>query len=259
MNPVRSKRSATYLVSAAVCVAVLGALLASAAWARTLRVRCVDGGLTALVRQGGGVRQDEHVCDLDQACDGACTFGFCGLSEFRCAHDPLCGAAASGVCEPCECPTDAIVVEAGQRRKFTNSSGARLILQCKRRCATCQADADCDDGNGCSLDRCVDSACTHDCLCVAPGDVVTCCPGPTVVCPPPTPCGPDLGCDSAREICVGRGPVGPSVVYACEPVPAGCELGRSCACAGAGLCQPPFDTCRDVAPNEVFCECVECQ
>ena len=258
MHPVHSNRSARHLCAAA-CVALLVGVIASAAWARSLRVRCVDGGLTALVRQGGGVRQRDRVCDLDQTCDGACTFGFCGLSEFRCAHDPLCGDGASGVCEPCECPTDTIVVEAGQHRAFVDSSGARLILRCKRKCATCKTDPDCDDGNGCSLDRCADGACTHDCLCVAPGAIATCCPGPVLVCPRPTPCGPDLSCDSASEICVSHGPVGPAVLYACEPVPAGCESNRSCECAGATLCQPPFATCRDGGPNAIFCDCPQCQ
>jgi hypothetical protein len=258
MQPVRSKQSAACLLAGA-CVALLIGFVGSPSSARSLRVRCVDGGLTALVRQGGGVRQVERVCDLDQACDGACNFGFCGFAEFRCAHDPFCGGAQSGVCEPCECPTDTIVVGAGRRRVITDSSGAKLILRCTRRCATCEIDAECDDGNGCSRDRCVDRACTHDCLCVAPGDIPTCCPGPVLVCPPATPCGPDSSCDSASEICVSRGPVGPSVVYACEPVPAGCELERNCACGGARLCQPPFDTCRDAASNEIFCECIECQ
>ena len=258
MHPVHSIRRST-LISAVVLLASFFAVDASPVWARSLRVRCVDGGLSALVTQRN-LRQHERVCDLDQACDGVCTFGFCGLAEFRCAHDPLCTGPASGICEACECPGDTIVVEAGRRREFIDSSGARLILRCKRKCAGCRTDVDCDDGNPCSLDRCVDGTCTHDCLCVTAGNVVTCCPGPVLACPPPpTPCGPDLSCDSTREMCVSRGPVGPAVVYACEPVPAGCELDRSCGCAGGSLCQLPFDTCRDTAPNEIFCECVECQ
>jgi hypothetical protein len=245
-------------ISAAALVSSLLAVDPSPVWARSLRVRCVDGGVSALVLRSG-LRQTERVCDLDQACDGACTFGFCGLAEFRCAHDPLCAGPASGICESCECPGDTIVVEAGGRRKIIDASGARLILTCKRRCAGCKTDADCDDGNPCSLDRCVDGRCIHDCLCVAPGDVVTCCPGPVQICPPSTACGPDLVCDRTSQICVSHGPVGPAVLHACEPVPAGCQSDRSCGCAGTGLCQPPFDTCQDTAPNSIHCECVECQ
>jgi hypothetical protein len=41
----------------------------------------------------------------------------------------------------------------------------------------CQTDADCDDGNGCSLDVCIDGFCEHKCLCLA-ADGFDCGPGP---------------------------------------------------------------------------------
>ncbi len=41
--------------------------------------------------------------------------------------------------------------------------------------APCSTDADCDDGNGCTIDRCSAGVCTHDCVCVGP---VGCGPGP---------------------------------------------------------------------------------
>src|SRR5439155_1376251 len=50
---------------------------------------------------------------------------------------------------------------------------------------TCQTDAECDDGNPCTLDRCVKGTCEHDCLCVSPEGAFTCCPGPAALCPPP--------------------------------------------------------------------------
>ena len=65
----------------------------------------------------------------------------------------------------------------------------------------CGSDADCDDGNPCSHDACVDGTCVHECLCVSPlGGGLTCCPGPAAACPPPVtttsttlgPCG--AGC-----------------------------------------------------------------
>ena len=46
----------------------------------------------------------------------------------------------------------------------------------------------------------------------------------------PQACGPNLSCDPAREICVATSPVGPSIQYACQPVPVGCERSRACAC-----------------------------
>ncbi len=33
---------------------------------------------------------------------------------------------------------------------------------------SCATDQDCDDGNGCTADRCIAGACTHDCVCVGP-------------------------------------------------------------------------------------------
>ena len=39
----------------------------------------------------------------------------------------------------------------------------------------CAADADCDDGNGCTIDRCSPEGCMHDCVCVGP---MGCGPGP---------------------------------------------------------------------------------
>ena len=65
----------------------------------------------------------------------------------------------------------------------------------------CGSDAVCDDGNPCTHDACVESACVHECMCVSPlGGRLTCCPGPAAECPPPTtttsttlgPCG--AGC-----------------------------------------------------------------
>src|SRR5438552_292234 len=49
----------------------------------------------------------------------------------------------------------------------------------------CGSDLDCDDGNGCSVDRCIDGTCQHECVCVGPGGSASCCPGPAAQCPSP--------------------------------------------------------------------------
>jgi len=46
----------------------------------------------------------------------------------------------------------------------------------------CNADGDCDDGNSCTSDRCIDGTCQHECLCVGPAGGFTCCPGPAAEC-----------------------------------------------------------------------------
>ena len=75
----------------------------------------------------------------------------------------------------------------------------------------------------------------------------------------PTPCGPELSCDTVSEMCVAREPVGPAIIHACEPVPAGCESDRSCRCGGASLCQGAFRTCAEAGPNSITCVCPGCQ
>jgi hypothetical protein len=97
--------------------------------------------------------------------------------------------------------------------------------------------------------------------CVARGGTVgtraSCCPD--CVPPPPTSC-VAWGCPPG-EMCVVREPVGPARIESCEPVPAGCESDRTCACAGASLCNPPFDVCTDlpVLGGAIVCECPMCQ
>lgn len=74
-----------------------------------------------------------------------------------------------------------------------------------------------------------------------------------------TPCGPELSCDAATEICVAREPVGPAITYTCEPAAAGCYNARGCACSAAALCTGGFNTCHDDAVNKITCECQLCQ
>ena len=78
--------------------------------------------------------------------------------------------------------------------------------------------------------------------------------------PKTTPCGPaGLSCQRDTEVCVARSPIGPAIVWSCQPVPSGCEEDRSCACAGAVLCAKPFDLCTEQGGNQLGCECAECQ
>jgi hypothetical protein len=81
----------------------------------------------------------------------------------------------------------------------------------------------------------------------------------TTFTPNPTPCGGNLTCDPFTDVCVATSPIGPAIQYTCEPIPSGCEQDRSCSCAGATLCNPPFNTCLDTGPNQISCECLLCQ
>ena len=74
-----------------------------------------------------------------------------------------------------------------------------------------------------------------------------------------TACGPTLKCNTASQICL----VSQAHLkeYACQPVPAGCETQRTCACLGKALCTGIFNFCVDGtagSSNTITCECPAC-
>jgi hypothetical protein len=118
----------------------------------------------------------------------------------------------------------------------------------------CSSDADCVLESRCRIRPSAER-------CTARGGTVAARTSCCAACAPSagTPCGPGLTCN-ASEICVVFGPFGPgSFSRTCEPVPAGCDLDRTCGCVSATLCPAPH-VCRDVeAPGDVIlCECVAC-
>ena len=95
----------------------------------------------------------------------------------------------------------------------------------------CTTDADCDDGNGCSADRCVGGTCEHVCICVGPGGAATCCPGPAALCV--RPCGA-----TAAGMCAGTCPSG-ATCEASAAAMCGCVSGPGGPCGGNILASPP--------------------
>ena len=94
----------------------------------------------------------------------------------------------------------------------------------------CGSDLDCDDGNGCTDDRCIDGKCQHQCLCVAPDGSVSCCPGPAAQCPSPSwfyTCG-DPVCGGHRDQGVSPCSGGEAPGAPCSPEGASCDPGDSC-------------------------------
>jgi len=94
----------------------------------------------------------------------------------------------------------------------------------------CGSDLDCNDGNGCTEDRCVDGKCQHLCLCVGPGGSVTCCPGPAAECSSPSwfyTCG-DPVCGGHRDQGVPPCGSGETPGAACAPEGARCDPGDFC-------------------------------
>lgn len=85
---------------------------------------------------------------------------------------------------------------------------------------SCAANADCDDGNPCTADQCVDGHCEHGCVCVDSGGGSCCGPGPACV----------QACSDTFPACDGACPAGSSCTSltgapACQCVPGGCSPG----------------------------------
>ncbi|TMA68286.1 MAG: hypothetical protein E6J68_03610 [Deltaproteobacteria bacterium] len=87
------------------------------------------------------------------------------------------------ICEPC---TSCATVPCGHDADGDGVDDCADACPCRpgpdtnRGCPmgrACQTDADCDDGNGCSLDVCLGGVCEHKCLCLGPAGF-DCGPGP---------------------------------------------------------------------------------
>jgi hypothetical protein len=120
---------------------------------------------------------------------------------------PCCDFPRPGALRRCVVPLAKQAVTAGT---LSRRCGRRLLHDMVHGCRVagcgpttttlpdgpCTADADCDDGNPCTADRCQGGVCAHECLCVSALGAVTCCPGPAASCAPPTtttlpsPCDP---------------------------------------------------------------------
>lgn len=178
-----------------------------------------DGG-----RAGDGA---SSAADRGGASDGVSSAADHGASADGAVQNGGRCAAAGGRCE-CGCNAP-FPIDAPEHN------------DCPQPCPQCGA---------CSLFCCLpDPECdaTAGCVKVCEGGVCDC------QCPPAqTPCG-GATCDRKREVCVGKGPVGPSVSYGCEPVPTGCEAARTCLCAGPQLCTAT-ETCVEEGDNTLFCD-----
>ncbi len=139
-------------------------------------------------------------CRLDQGNRAAPALpaSWCSADQF----DPSTGQCAAGGCDNClppptptpppigricwQCtePTPSCLTLSLGDVQPTCPPGCTTFVQqeCDPRSDTCvppmpcSTDPDCDDGNGCTVDRCIAGACTHDCVCVGP---MGCSPGPT--------------------------------------------------------------------------------
>ena len=175
---------------------------------------------------------------------------------------PQCTGACGGPCQIVPiclpglvCPAD-LVVLAGECT--TNSAGVCECLPVIPPTPTpgCTTDADCNDGNVCTADRCVNGVCEHGCICLTSSGEA-CCGGPSDLCV--APCGTD-----AAGSCGGSCPVGAacesgsSANAACE-----CVSGPGGPCGGNILAPPPVCAaglvCHQTLPDITgYCEKPDC-
>ncbi len=190
-------------------------------------VHCVVAVATRAVRSG----------QLRPRCRGAVV---------RCAARSTCGRPGAVTC--CH-GTGRCSVEDGTGRCTAPPGGSACVGDqasccdaCTRGCspastttttlpaAGCRSDMDCDDGNGCTADRCAGGVCQHECLCVGPTGSASCCPGPAAECPSPAwyyTCG-DPVCGGHRDQGIPPCSAGQTPGSACSPEGATCDPGSDC-------------------------------
>jgi len=169
-------------------------------------VVCADG--TAPMGECVRDRANHCACSAECAAPGGCGVGQClDTLAFRCTGqacdanhhcslpNQFCDMSGSRCpCSPPPPPHGRVCCQCKDApRACVDFSFAEVQPVCPPGCETylgrecdgssntcvplspCAADADCDDGNGCTIDRCTPDGCTHDCVCVGP---LSCGPGP---------------------------------------------------------------------------------
>ena len=220
-------------------------------------------------------RAAKAACSADRAsCVGLCNpppptscagafLDTCGQELGVCAREVVtrakqCVRGCKGVSDPVGC----LAVCAAAAQTGTTQCAADFgtcVGRCRPPATTttttlpgqpCTSDAQCDDGNGCTVDRCMDGTCEHACVCLDATGAVSCCPGPAALCA--RPCGVDAG-----GVCGGACPTGAT----CENLPTaatptcGCVSGLGGPCGGNIVPDPPVCgpglVCRQSTPDAV--------
>jgi hypothetical protein len=194
-----------------------------------------------------------HPCLPNEFCVPTCPppppSGRCFVTvENQCSTEP-CGPGAPCVnpnefCSPqCLASTTTTITLATTTTTTTLPTGG------------CKTDADCNDGNACTADHCVNGVCDHACVCLDSTGAVSCCPGPAALCV--QSCGLDASgvcggpCPTATDVCT------PSATgCTCMPAPPACgDTFPTCggSCAAGTLCATDTSTCHCVPEGPPSC------
>lgn len=110
----------------------------------------------------------------------------------------------------------------------------------------CTTDAQCSDGNPCSVDHCVGGSCTHACVCLGVAGGLGCCPGPSALCI--RQCG-----DDGSGVCGGSCPFGATCSSGSGSTACDCVSDVGGPCGGNIFMTPlvcaPGLVCRQILPD----------
>ena len=134
---------------------------------RGLLVLCLI--LTAFVApaDAGAATEQGIVAPSDRPCAGDCNVdGRVTIDELMSGIAIALGAVGEPACAAAFCRADCGPGPA--RVRLDVSCLVRAVTNALDGCAAdaCRDDADCDDGNGCTIDQCLADGCINECACV---------------------------------------------------------------------------------------------
>jgi hypothetical protein len=185
----------------------------------------------------------QESCSPRQPCtqrDEFCTLQCPPLPEGQCLAMTT-GQCTTQSCSPtAPCPLEQVCVIQCPSLSSTTTTSTTLPG------SPCRTDVDCDDGDGCTHDACLNGTCVHVCLCLTADGASACCPGPAALCV--RRCGTDV-----EGVCGGLCPLGATCETVADGTTCGCVSGLGGPCGGNLFAPPPVCApglvCQQASPD----------